>query len=66
MYKHGIDKKNLCPSDYKVRNNFEFQVVVLGLIFLSLFGYNYDKLFILEINLMYWKIFEVYSIFSRD
>lgn len=53
MYKHGIDKKNLCPSDYKVRNNFEFQVVVLGLIFLSLFGYNYDKLFILEINLMY-------------
>lgn len=53
MYKHGIDKKKLCPSDYKVRNNFEFQVVVLRLIFLSLFGYNYDKLFILEINLMY-------------
>lgn len=45
--------KILCHSDYKVRNNLEFQVVALGVIILSLFGYNYDTDVYLGINLMY-------------
>lgn len=42
--------KNLCSGYYKIINNLEFQAVALGLILLSLFGYNYDKLFILGLT----------------
>lgn len=35
---HKMDlTKNVCCSDYKVRNNLEFEMVVLGVKLLSLF-----------------------------
>lgn len=56
--------KYLSPSDYKVRNNLEFPVVVFRVILLFLLDIIMTVMFILGINLVLREIFEVYSIFS--